>query len=216
MRHIMSATDLGHVQTALQNYLQKLLRIRELYKIVLKFINFSSESDVLELCPQSMSFGSCEFEGVEPSTNDFIVSWKLHAKNEKVVMEKRVIKSYEEFRHLFESLQQTTLTVMPELPKKRTVYEERTEQDIFDDMHDYLTKIMSRSDVVNLLSFIRFIASEKSEASSSENDDNERSLSLASNDSRTKSFADGADFFSKIGDQLSPARKMKSNAAIFD
>ena len=152
---------------------------------------------------------------MEPATNDFIISWRLQAKNDKVIMERKVIKSYEEFRNLAESLTQANLTVLPILPKKRTVYEERTEQDIFEEMHDYLTQVMLRSDVVNLLTFIRFIASEKSDTPSSE-DDQDRSLSLASNDSRTKSFADGADFFSRIGDQLSPARKMKTNAAIFD
>jgi len=61
------------VKGKLQDFLQKILSLKQTFRETLHFISFTSNFAVCEICSNILVDGSCMFIGIEPSTNDFMI-----------------------------------------------------------------------------------------------------------------------------------------------
>jgi len=74
------------------------LSLKSAYWESLHFINFTSSFAICEICSQILTHGTCEFLGIEPSNNDFMIQWFIGTSVEKNKFSMRVNKSYDEFK----------------------------------------------------------------------------------------------------------------------
>lgn len=132
-----------------------------------------------DMATNSLEIGTCEFQDLDPVTKDFIISWKINAHN-KEIYTMTVNRSYKDFSKLHRDLNECGVGNLPELPKMMDGFQTLSEHEIYYEMRQYLTEIMARQDIINLLTLMKFITSDN-EIDSSVN----RSDSLNSSDSRT-------------------------------